>query len=151
MINKLSRNWLLRILTLPICGGLVVEIAIDIAIRRGVDAIDRLGGFFLIGFFLSAIVGWPLLALLERFFSKYRFRYIIGGIACSIGIWILLDGPIFPKDWHRWVEPDFWLLYAPRRVATFSCFGLITGAVYTAAVALINRWVPAPSSKELNN
>jgi hypothetical protein len=49
------------------------------------------------------------------------------------------------------VEPDFWLLYAPRRVATFSCFGLVTGAVYTAAVALINRWVPAPSSKELNN
>jgi hypothetical protein len=146
MKGRFSCNWYLRILALPFTGGFILSVTLVLPFLISTGHWGRewkgLFGMFFLGAFLSAIVGWPLLAIIQCLFSKFRFRYVVGGIVCSIGIWILLDGPIFPKDWYRWAEADFWLAYAPRRVAIFACFGLITGAVYTAAVALINRWVP---------
>jgi hypothetical protein len=86
--------------------------------------------FFLIGVVVSAIIGLPLLFVIDRFLVT-TWRYVIGGAAYGLVFWVLMDAPIFPKDWHRLATSTFWLDYAPRRVALWVAFGAIVGALYT--------------------
>lgn len=144
-MSLITKNTALRILGLPACGGVVVILGISLPYIFYTSDYSHLLGLltmFFIGAFVSAIVGWPLLALVEWKLSKNRFRYIIGGIACSTGIWLLLDMPIFPKDWGKWSDVNFLLHYALRRFIFFSIFGLVSGCLYTGVVALIDKYIP---------
>src|SRR5450830_1780582 len=144
-MNRVTKNTVLRIFALPACGGLVVLLGISLPYMFYTSDYSHIWGMsalFFIGAFVSAIVGLPLLALVEWRWPKNRLRYVIGGIACSTGIWLLLDMPIFPKDWNKWHDANFLLHYAWRRLIFFSCFGLMSGSLYTGAVALINKYVP---------
>ncbi|WP_211442925.1 hypothetical protein [Collimonas humicola] len=142
---KITKNLILRIFALPACGGLIVALGLMLPYFLYTSDYSEVLGIFTIFFFvafISAVVGWPLLALIHWKFSNYRWRYIIGGLACSTIIWFLLDMPIFPNDWHRWIDGNFLRHYPWRKLIFFSCFGLVSGSLYTGVVAMINKYVP---------
>jgi len=125
-------NRTLRFLALPICGGGAVA-----------AAFNSFGLFFVVGFVLTMLVGWPLLALLEWKFHRCRLRYVIGGLVCSLLAWLLMDGAFFPGAWEKiWTSSYFWTEWAPRRMGFFSLLGLGAGALYTFIVAAIDRKFP---------
>jgi hypothetical protein len=93
---------------------------------------------FVLGVLVSAVIGLPLLVVVDRWF-RFRGRYVIGGALYGLVFWILLDAPIFPKDWPRLTESWFWLTYAPRRVAVFTVFGSLVGVLYSAVVWVLDR------------
>jgi len=86
------------------------------------------------------IVGWPLLALLEWKFHRYRLRYVFGGWVCSLLAWLLMDGAFFSGAWFKiWTSTYFWTKWAPQRIVFFSLLGLVAGAFYTAIVRLMQK------------
>jgi len=142
-----AMNRILRFAALPICGGAALFIAFGVVgIFNGILSIKRVGAlffFFALGFILTMNVGWPLLAILEWGFRRYRLRYVFGGIACALLTWLLLDGAFFPSAWKKiWTSAYFWTEWAPRRIIFFSLIGLSGGVLYTAIVAAINRKFP---------
>ncbi|WP_183032230.1 hypothetical protein [Cupriavidus sp. UME77] len=145
-----SRNRIFRFLALPICGGVTLPLPF-IVYSMAKEGAFELGGallFFLIGTVLAAVVGWPLLVLIEWRFSQYRFRYIIGGLVCALLAWIFLEGAFYTGAWEKiWTNPKFWHEWAPRRIVLFSSVGLGAGVLYSGIVAIINKKV----SKQTEN
>jgi len=98
---KKSVNRILRFTTLPICGGLALVITFGgVGAFSGALTIERAGAlsfFFVIGTILTMIVGWPLLALLEWKFHRYKLRYVVGGIICALLSWLFIQGAFFPS------------------------------------------------------
>ncbi|WP_331644317.1 hypothetical protein [Luteibacter sp.] len=96
--------------------------------------------FFCIGVGVTAFIGLPLLYIVDLWFN-FIGRYIVGGALYGLVFWILMDAPIFPKDWNKLVTRWFWLDHAPRRVAIFVAFGIIVGTLYTAILFIIGKVV----------
>jgi len=140
-------NRALRFLALPLCGGSSVAIGFCVVGMFPMEmTAENIGGiflFFIIGSILTMIVGWPLLALLEWQFHRYRLRYVLGGLVCSLLAWLLVDGAFFSGAWKKiWTSSYFWTEWAPRRMVFFSLLGLGAGALYTFIVAAIDRKFP---------
>jgi len=150
-MKKITKNLILRIFALPACGGLIVTLGLSLPYFLYTSDYSHASGMlslFFLAALISAIIGWPLLALIQWKLSRYKWRYIIGGLVCSTAIWLLLDMPIFPSNWSKWSDADFMLHYAWRRLIFFSCFGLVSGSLYTGAVAMINKYVPEKTEEE---
>jgi len=143
-------NGILRFLALPICGGssVVVVFGCMVSPEKYLEA-GFVIAFFLLGFALTMIVGWPLLALLEWKFSRYRLRYIFGGLVCSLLAWLLMEGAFFPGAWEQiWAKKSFWKEWVPRRIFLYSAIGLSAGSFYTFIVAIINKKFPPKARNE---
>jgi len=147
-MNNKKINLTLRFLTLPMCGGfgLAIGFMIISLIIVG-DFYKYLGATFIgllfVGGLLSMMLGWPLLIVLERWFQKYRLRYVVGGWSCALLAWLFIEGAFFPGAWSViWNRQSFWVEFAPRRIFIFSVVGLLCGAIYTGAVCLINKKFP---------
>jgi len=130
-----------RAIALLFCGGSAAAalfVPILIINRSELSEWRSLGALFVLGVFVSTVIGLPLLVVADRWF-RFRGRYVIGGALYGLLFWILLDAPIFPKDWPRLAESWFWLTYAPRRVAVFTVFGSLVGMIYSAIVWVLDR------------
>jgi len=95
-------HYILKFLTLPICGG--ISFAAYLLIYPLLQGSETIFGtniwpefmwLCIFGGVLSVIFGWPLLALIEWKFYRHRRRYVMGGILCSSLIWLLLAGLSF--------------------------------------------------------
>ncbi|MER0783928.1 hypothetical protein AAA534_14470 [Pseudomonas aeruginosa] len=131
-------NMFLKFMALILCGGASVAIAFmrfKVLMEPEVALI-----FFTIGAVISLIVGVPLLLLLEWRFHRYRLRYVVGGLVCSLLGWLIFEGAFFPGAWEKiWTSSFFWNQWAPRRAAVFSVIGLCAGTAYTIATVLIDK------------
>lgn len=133
MRNRNYRPWFnaaLRFLALSICGGLAV-LAIPLPFLLP-------SWRFLIGATLSAVVAWPLFALLDWKFSRLRFRYIAVGFLLSVCGWWYLFNPFDNGAWqYIWKDTNFWM-----NGSIFLAAGLSAGVLYTALAAAINSKFP---------
>ncbi|MBN0564848.1 hypothetical protein JTM29_24730 [Pseudomonas aeruginosa] len=100
-------NMFLKFMALILCGGASVAIAFmrfKVLMEPEVALI-----FFTIGAVISLIVGVPLLLLLEWRFHRYRLRYVVGGLVCSLLGWLIFEGAFFPGAWEKiWTSSFFW-------------------------------------------
>ncbi|WP_363800463.1 hypothetical protein ABU614_10205 [Lysobacter firmicutimachus] len=148
-MNRKGTNLLLRVGALPLSGGVIVGLLPVLLIgREYFESAGYFFVFFLIGAVLSVLVGLPLVLFIDRFFSVYRARYIVGGIVCSFLILIILDGPIRPQHWHLWGGLEFWGRRAVLlKVFIFLSIVATAGAVYSGLVLVINKFMPAHSNE----
>lgn len=126
---------------LPLCGGIAAASLVVMSLWSRDDFWSQwpgMLGFFAIGVLVTAIIGIPLLFLVERWI-RLQGRYVVGGALYGLIFWILVDAPIFPRDWPRLLERWFWISYAPPRVAAFVAFGAVFGVIYTALLWLAER------------
>lgn len=138
--NRLSL-WVIRCLLLLLCGGLAASSVVVISLFNGGEFIRQwrgLLGFFAIGVLVTAILGLPLLFVVDRWF-KFRGRYVLGGALYGLIFWLLVDSPIFPKDWPTWLDRHFLLHYAIPRATAHVIFGTIFGIVFTLMVWTAER------------
>jgi len=147
---KFSANCISKFVALPFCGGGSVVVAFG-SVNFSVNGVE-IGfviAFFVMGFVLTMIVGWPLLALLEWKFHRCRLRYIFGGVLCALLTWLFMEGAFFSGGWENvWSNASFWNKWAPRWLVFYSLLGLGAGALYTAIVAAINWKFPPPADSE---
>ncbi|WP_363800464.1 hypothetical protein ABU614_10215 [Lysobacter firmicutimachus] len=142
-MSQESINLTLRLVAVPLSGGLVLGLAPMLWGRGYFESADIFLVSFVIGVFLSSVVGLPLVLMIDRFFGAFRWRYVLGGLVCAIVIFILLDAPIMPKDWHLWGDFEFWgRRHVARKLILFSAIGLVAGGVYSGMVSAINKFFP---------
>lgn len=133
--NRLS-PWVIRCLLLLLCGGLASSSVVVISLFNGGEFIRQwrgLLGFFAIGVFVTTILGLPLLFVVDRWL-KFRGRYVLGRTLYGLIFWLVVDAPIFPKDWPTWFDRNFLLHYAIPRAIAHVVFGAIFGIVFTLMV-----------------
>ena len=130
-----------RAIALLVCGGIAAAALWVPAVISSHSELGEwriLGAMFVIGLLVTAIIGLPLLYVIDRWL-RFRGNYVVGGALYGLIFWILMDAPIFPKDWHRLSESWFWLNFAPRRAATSVVFGALVGMVYSVVIWLLVR------------
>ena len=140
-VNMSNLSFRSRAIALLVCGGIAAAALWVPALISSHSELGEwriLGAMFVIGLLVSAIIGLPLLYVIDRWL-RFRGKYVVGGALYGLIFWILMDAPIFPKDWHRLSEAWFWLDFAPRRAATFVAFGALLGVVYSAVIWLLVR------------
>lgn len=140
-MNMSNPSFRSRAIALLVCGGVAAAalwVPVLISNHSDLGEWRILGAMFVIGMFVSAVIGLPLLLVVDRWF-RFRGKYVAGGALYGLVFWILMDAPIFPKDWHRLSESWFWLVFAPRRAAIFVVFGALVGMVYSAVIRLLGR------------
>jgi len=142
------KNLFLKFISLPICGGVGTSVGflmVSLILFKKVT-LHVLVGFMVfsyLGAILSMIIGWPLYAIVEWGFHKYKYRYIWSGWVCALLAWLLVEGAFFRGGWLSvWTNKSFWLDWAPSRIFVFSVIGLTCGVIYTGAVWLINKKYP---------
>lgn len=128
-----------RIVVLLTTGGLAASLIwIPALVSANAEPSEWVGlaYFFLIGVVVSTIIGLPLLFAVDSFLAT-RWRYVIGGAIYGLVFWILMDAPVFPKDWHLLAHSRFWVEYAPRRVAIWTAFGALVGVIYSGVLWIL--------------
>jgi hypothetical protein len=115
-----------------------VALAMTVASGHFLQEWMSMVAFFLIGLIVTAVIGLPLLYVVDRWFN-FSGRYVAGGALYGFVFWILLDAPIFPSKWHTLSTKWFWLTYAPPRLTLFVAFGAFFGVVYTFLLLLLNE------------
>lgn len=128
--------WVIRCLLLLLCGGIASSSVVVISLFNGGEFIRQwrgLLGFFAIGVFVTAVLGLPLLFVIDRWLS-FRGRYVLGGSLYGLIFWLIVDAPIFPSDWPTWFDRSFVLHYAIPRATAHVVFGALFGIVFTLMV-----------------
>ncbi|MGY2284075.1 hypothetical protein [Pseudomonas gingeri] len=121
------RGWR-SIIAVPVAGGLTLgTVAVVLFFGQG-EVLPGFVLFFLIGALLSMLVCWPLLWLVERFLTT-GWRYVIGGGAAGLLIWIITAMPsVLEVRTPAARPPLFW-----AGMAIFVAIGLVAGGLYTVA------------------
>ncbi|WP_133125714.1 hypothetical protein [Xanthomonas prunicola] len=141
-------NGFLRLLSVPICAGFGTGIFFLLASiiyqnYTKTNAFESIVFFGIFGGIMGAVVGCPMIILVEWKGSRLPFKYVLSAIFCAIFGWLLIDGA-FAKGAliNIWGSSHFWLELAPRRFFLYSLIGLISGLLYTLFVLAINKLFP---------
>jgi Na+/proline symporter len=138
--NRVS-PWIIRCLLLLVCGGLASSSVVVISLFDHGEFLTQwrgLLGFFGIGVLVTFVLGLPLLFVADRWF-RFRGRYVVAGALYGLIFWLIVDAPIFPKDWPEWFDQEFLLHYAMPRGITHVIFGAVFGLVFTLMVWGVGR------------
>lgn len=119
------------LLGLPLCGGLPIAVAALYAFDASANESPVAIFFFVffIGAGLSMLLGWPLLWLIERFFTG-RFRYIIGGLWTGFLIWLLFGAPGLAPGLASEKSAAYGYILITRLGLFLAC-GLASGLLFT--------------------
>lgn len=130
----------LKAMALPFSGGVSLGLLPLMLGGEFADSEEPFFIFFTVGALMSAVIGLPLLFVVEKFFSGFWYRYVLGGVLCGLLIFVVVDTPLHPDDWHLWFDSQFWIKRnVGRKLMLFLGVGLAAGCIYTAVVNLIDR------------
>ena len=101
-------------------------------------------GFFLLGFVPCLIFGTPLLLVIERFFSRFKTRYITGGFIAGWVAWLFTNGPLFEPN--VWFVGYRWVLGGINYVGIYIWLGFCTGLMFTVLLWAMGKL----DAKQLN-
>ena len=107
-------------------------------------AIQDLFGMWLIGFLMCLIFGTPLLLVIERFFSRFKTRYITGGFIAGWVAWLFTNGPLFEPN--VWFVGYRWVLGGINYVGIYIWLGFCTGLMFTVLLWAMGKL----DAKQLN-
>jgi hypothetical protein len=138
MTQKLSLGRKSKLLVL--LGSSVATIGLCIMVLRhpsfnlskfvsNFQSIKELLGFYMLFVFITAVFGVPILHLIEKFFSRYRLRYIVGSIFSSYFFYSVFNA--FPQMQGIWVFTDRQYGMPP---AFYVIPGFLTGLIFTFLV-----------------
>ncbi|WEK11834.1 MAG: hypothetical protein P0Y51_14570 [Candidatus Pseudomonas colombiensis] len=130
------------ILAVPVSGGLTLGGVAVLLDPGGSENLSLFCFFALVGALLSLLVSWPVLWLMQRFFST-PWRYVIGRGISGVLIWLLFGAPGAPQDGVALRgELGVWQLLLDHLILPFLLIGLLAGAVFTALDWLCQRRSP---------
>ncbi len=89
-------------------------------------------GMFILGAVFTGVVGVPFMYLADRFFNRYRLRYVIGSVLASYALWSLLNSCPFVLNCG-------WEMHRSYRVDLYLGTGLATGIVFSLLVNWFER------------
>lgn len=115
-----------------ICTYVIVIKSPDFNIIKFINNLQNIKEFFgfpVIFAIITAIFGIPVLHVIEKYFSKYRLRYIIGGIFAGYFLYSVLNS--FPQAQGIWVFTDGQYHGPP---VIYITPGFFTGLVFTLLV-----------------
>ena len=83
--------------------------------------------FFLIGSSICLVFGTPFMLIIDKYFSRFRTRYMLGGIIAALVAWLIMEGhsshtPFLALAQGRWNWPVS---------IVFMGTGFSTGALFT--------------------
>lgn len=94
-------------------------------------------GLFLLGAFICLLFGTPCLLLIDKYFARFRSRYIIGGAFGGWVAWFFMCGPLLtPSPWLEWRS---WVLSGINHVGLYVALGCSSGTLFTLTLWLRNR------------
>lgn len=96
-------------------------------------------GMWLIGFFMCLIFGTPFLLIIERYFSRFKTRYITGGFVAGWVAWLFTNGPLFEPN--VWFVGYRWVLGGINYVGIYVWLGFCTGLLFTALLWTMGKLV----------
>jgi hypothetical protein len=99
--------------------------------------IQNLFGMWQIGFFMCLIFGTPLLLIIEKFFRRFKTRYITGGFIAGWVAWLFTNGPLFEPN--VWFVGYRWVLGGINYVGIYIWLGFCTGLLFTALLWAMNK------------
>lgn len=106
------------------------------------QAIQDWFGMWLIGFVMCLIFGTPGLFIIDKYFSRFKTRYITGGFFAGWVAWLFTNGPLFEPN--VWFVGYRWVLDGINYVGIYIWLGFCTGLLFTALL-----WVlQTPNSKK---
>jgi uncharacterized integral membrane protein len=141
MNMKKLPNVLLRIFLLAACAGISLAI-----LMMGCAAIQDpeffhswrwtyfgdLSLFFVLGASICLVFGTPFMLMLDKYFSRFRIRYMVGGAIAALIAWLIMEGqsshtPFLALAPGRWNWP-FSIIFMGTGFATGALFTLLLSA-----------------------
>ena len=106
--------------------------------------LQEIFSLFMIGAVICLVFGTPILLLIEKYFSRFTLRYIIGGPVAAWVMWFITFNPLLTGD--PWLDPDTWLPVPKSQVQIYVAMGLATGTLFTIVLAVISYFKKRSSS-----
>ncbi len=115
------------IVAVPLSGALALGGATAVVSQSGGMSLF----FTLIGVLLGMLFGWPVLWLVERFFST-RWRYVLGGVISGGLIWLVFGAPVIATDPEALANVlGPWRFLLSWLMVPFLLVGLLAGVMCT--------------------
>lgn len=99
--------------------------------------IQDLFGMWMIGFFMCLIFGTPVLLVIEKYFSRFKSRYITGGFVAGWIAWLFTNGPLFEPN--VWFVAYRWVLGGINYVGIYIWLGFCTGLLFTVLLWISDK------------
>jgi hypothetical protein len=94
-------------------------------------------GFFLLGFVPCLIFGTPVLLIIEKWYSRFKTRYITGGFVAGWIAWFFMVGPLLTTS--PWLSPDSWVDSGINYVGLYVWLGFSTGLLFTILLGAMGK------------
>ena len=94
-------------------------------------------GFLLLGFIPCLIFGTPCLLIIDKYFSRYRTRYITGGFVAGWIAWFFMVGPLLTTS--PWLSVNSWIDSGINYIGLYVWMGFSTGLLFTALLWICER------------
>lgn len=96
---------------------------------HGWQGVTTLFGYFLLGFVPCLIFGTPCLYFIDKYFSRFKTRYITGGFVAGWVAWFFMVGPLLTTS--PWLSADSWVDSGINYVGIYVWLGFCTGLLFT--------------------
>ena len=137
---------IIKTLVLAICGWIcfaafiIINACLDLIFySSNIDiwsakGLQELLSLFIIGAIICLIFGAPFLFIIDNYFNRLKYRYILGGFIAAWVAWLVIAGPLFTPS--LWLRPDLWnWIYSMQ----FARLGMATGVLFTLVLGLFKR------------
>lgn len=135
---------IVKLLALPLsCGIASVLLFASFGVLSGKElgSFNAMPLFFVIGAIFGGVAGLPIVLLVDWKLSSWRYRYIVLGPLSALFAWLIFEGAFGQGAWQKlWVNPYFWMEWAPRRVIIYMTIGLLSATIFTGIVSVVGRW-----------
>lgn len=133
-----------RVLMVPLSGALTLGSIATALYPKGVESLPMFFFGGLIGAWLSVLVCWPMLWLVERVLVT-PWRYVIGGGLSGLVVWLLSGAQglmVNPQGWSAGL--GFWVPLLTHGFFPFLLIGLLSGMLMTACNRMLQREKAGP-------
>ena len=132
-----------RLLAVPLSGALTLGGVAVTLYPKGAESLPVFLLGAMIGAWISMLVSWPVLWLVERFLAT-GWRYVIGGGLSGVLIWLLSGAPgLFAGSLKGASGLDYWIPLLNRGIFPFLLLGLLGGGLFTVLHGIGPRRCPA--------
>ncbi|BAQ80378.1 hypothetical protein [Pseudomonas sp. St29] len=120
-----------RVLAVPLSGALTLGGVAVTLYPKGEQSLAVFSLGALIGAWLSMLVSWPMLWLVDRFLAT-GWRHVIGGGLSGLLIWLLSGAPgLFAGSLKGASGLDYWVPLFNRGIFPFLLLGLLAGVLFS--------------------
>lgn len=90
----------------------------------------------MVGSVICLIFGTPCLLLIDKYFSRFQSRYMVGGAVAAWVAWFVMAGPLYAPTLFKL---EYWIGSGLGHVAVYVGMGFATGALFTLLLSVFER------------